>query len=168
LFERVRTGEVRILIGQVMTSKNPARSCEDVDDSALSFAEVKALATGDVRIKEKMDLDVQIANLRTLKADYLSQKYRFEDDLAKRIPHEIQNIKVHLQKLNSAKVALDAHPVSGDHFSMEIGGNVYTERKAAGAEIIRRCLADDRPEGLIGSYRGFLRCGYVLTSWKTA
>lgn len=142
-------------IGQIMTSKNPARSCEDVDETALSYAEVKALATGDPRIKEKMDLDIQIANLRTLKADYLSQHYTFEDDLAKRIPQKMQNAKVAISKLKTAKEALDGHPMGGDRFSMEIGGKLYTERKEAGSAIIALCLSDDRPDGVIGSYRGF-------------
>ena len=142
-------------IGQVMTSKNPARSCEDVDATALSYAEVKALATGDPRIKEKMNLDVEIANLRNLKADYLSQQYQFEDDLAKRIPREIQNAKTAIGRLETARDALASHPMGGEHFSMEINGKLYTERKAAGAAIIDLCLSDKRPEGLIGSFRGF-------------
>jgi len=142
-------------IGQVMTSKNPARSCEDVDATALSYAEVKALATGDPRIKEKMNLDVEIANLRNLKADYLSQQYQFEDDLAKRIPREIQNAKTAIGRLETARDALASHPMGGEHFSMEVDGKLYTERKAAGAAIIDLCLSDKRPEGLIGSFRGF-------------
>jgi len=142
-------------IGQIMTSKNPARSCEDVDEQALSYAEVKALATGDPRIKEKMDLDVEIANLRTLKADYLSQRYQFEDDLAKRIPKETQEAKTAIGRLETAEKSLLSHPITGDTFSMEIGGKLYTERKEAGAAIIDICLSGNRPEGMIGSYRGF-------------
>ena len=147
-------------IGQIMTSKSPVRSCEDVDDTALSYAEIKALATGNVFIKEKMELDIQVSKLKLLKADYTSQKYRLEADIAKNYPAEIAALKERTAALLADKAL--AAPVlkkgdGEDHFVMEIGGRAYTDRKEAGEALIDACRNFGRVdvENTVGSFRGF-------------
>ena len=147
-------------ISQVMTSKSPVRSCEDVDDTALSYAEIKALATGNVFIKEKMELDIQVSKLKLLKADYTSQKYRLEADIARNYPAEIAALKERIAALLADKAL--AAPVlekgdGEDHFVMEISGRAYTDRKEAGEALIDACRNFGRVdvENTVGSFRGF-------------
>ena len=123
-----------------MTSKSPVRSCEDVDEAALSYAEVKALATGNPYIKEKMDLDIQVAKLKLLKANHTSQIYRLEDNIAKNYPQKIGAAK----ELIAALTIDHAHykevkPVDKEQFSMKIGEGTYTDKKMAGAVLIAFC-----------------------------
>jgi len=145
-------------ISQIMTSKSPVRACDDVDDTALSYAEIKALATGNPYIKEKMDLDIQVSKLKLLKANHTSQIYRLESDIARRYPREIAAAKGQIEALKtdieSAKPLLAQDK---DHFAMEISGTVYTERKEAGAAIIEACkaLKAAGTEGRIGKYGSF-------------
>ena len=144
-------------ISQIMTSKSPMRSCDDVDEQALSYAEVKALCAGDPRIREKMDLDVQVAKLKVLRSDYQNQKYRLEDKLLKHYPEEIQKAKNRIAALkNDAQIA-DAHPQDKENFcGMTIKGMVFDEKKAAGERLMLACKempnADMMP---LGTYRGF-------------
>ena len=145
-------------ISQIMTSKSPVRACDDVDDTALSYAEIKALATGNPYIKEKMDLDIQVSKLKLLKANHTSQIYSLESDIARRYPREITAAKGQIKALKTDMEA--AKPLLAqdkDHFSMEISGKVYTERKEAGAAIIEACkaLKAAGTEGRIGSYGAF-------------
>ena len=129
-------------ISQIMTSKSPVRACDDVDDTALSYAEIKALATGNPYIKEKMDLDIQVSKLKLLKANHTSQIYSLESDIARRYPREITAARGQIEALKTDMEA--AKPLLAqdkDHFSMEISGTVYTERKEAGAAIIEACKA---------------------------
>ena len=144
-------------ISQIMTSKSPMRSCDDVDEQALSYAEVKALCAGDPRIREKMDLDVQVARLKVLRSDYQNQKYRLEDKLLKHYPEEIQKAKNRIAALkNDAQIA-DAHPQDKENFcGMTIKGMVFDEKKAAGERLMLACkemLNADMM--LLGTYRGF-------------
>ena len=127
-------------ISQIMTSKSPMRSCDDVDEQALSYAEVKALCAGDPRIREKMDLDVQVAKLKVLRSDYQNQKYRLEDKLLKHYPEEIQKAKNRIAALkNDAQIA-DAHPQDKENFcGMTIKGMVFDEKKAAGERLMLAC-----------------------------
>ncbi len=142
-------------IGQIMTSKSPVRSCEDVDETALTYAEVKALATGDERIKEKMDLEVDVAKLKLVRANYLSQKYALEDALLKRFPQEIQREKARIAGYAADIDRLTAHDANPS-IGMELGGIVFTERKDAGAALLATCKAQISPEQPeIGTYRGF-------------
>jgi len=144
-------------IGQVMTSKSPARSAEDVDATALSYAEVKALATGDDRIREKMELDVQVAKLKMLKANHESQRYEMQDKVLKYYPKKIAETKLMIEALRKDLPIVEAHPVKDDAFSITIMGKEYTERKAAGQAIIKVCalMTDpDKPMEL-GEFRGF-------------
>ena len=145
-------------ISQIMTSKSPVRACDDVDDTALSYAEIKALATGNPYIKEKMDLDIQVSKLKLLKANHTSQIYSLESDIARRYPREITAAKGQIEALKTDMEA--AKPLLAqdkDHFSIEISGKVYTERKEAGAAIIEACkaLKAAGTEGRIGSYGAF-------------
>lgn len=145
-------------ISQIMTSKSPVRACDDVDDTALSYAEIKALATGNPYIKEKMDLDIQVSKLKLLKANHTSQIYSLESDIARRYPREIAVAQGQIEALKTDMEA--AKPLleqDKDHFSMEISGKVYTERKEAGAAIIEACkaLKAAGTEGRIGSYGAF-------------
>ena len=145
-------------ISQIMTSKSPVRACDDVDDTALSYAEIKALATGNPYIKEKMDLDIQVSKLKLLKANHTSQIYSLESDIARRYPREIAAAKGQIEALkNDMEAAKPLLAQDKDHFSMEISGKVYTERKEAGAAIIEACkaLKAAGTEGRIGSYGAF-------------
>ena len=145
-------------ISQIMTSKSPVRACEDVDDTALSYAEIKALATGNEYIKEKMDLDVQVSKLKLLKANHTSQIYRLESDIAKRYPVQIAALK---EKIAGMRV--DADVVKGidlqdnDHFAMTVGGKLYTDKKEAGVALISAAsgLRSVKSSGQIGEYYGF-------------
>ena len=145
-------------ISQIMTSKSPVRACEDVDDTALSYAEIKALATGNEYIKEKMDLDVQVSKLKLLKANHTSQIYRLESDIAKRYPVQITALK---EKIAGMRV--DADVVKGidlqdnDHFAMTVGGKLYTDKKEAGVALISAAssLRSVKSAGQIGEYHGF-------------
>ena len=144
-------------ISQIMTSKSPMRSCDDVDEQALSYAEVKALYAGDPRIREKMDLDVQVAKLKVLRSDYQNQKYRLEDKLLKHYPEEIQKAKNRIAALkNDAQIA-DAHPQGKENFcGMTIKGMVFDEKKAAGERLILACTEMPSADMMrLGTYRGF-------------
>ena len=145
-------------ISQIMTSKSPVRACDDVDDTALSYAEIKALATGNPYIKEKMDLDIQVSKLKLLKANHTSQIYSLESDIARRYPREITAAKGQIEALKTdIEAAKPLLAQDKDHFAMEISGKVYTERKEAGAAIIEACkaLKAAGTEGRIGSYGAF-------------
>ena len=145
-------------IGQIMTSKSPVRSCEDIDEAALSYAEVKALATGNPYIKEKMDLDIQVSKLKLLKANHTSQRYRLEDNIAKHYPMQITALKERLEGYWADIQTYAAHkPVDKDAFSMKIGNRTYTDKKEAGAALIDMCRSAKQPNMAvtIGEYQGF-------------
>ena len=145
-------------ISQIMTSKSPVRACEDVDDAALSYAEIKALATGNPYIKEKMDLDIQVSKLKLMKANHTSQKYRLEEDIAKNYPMQITAAKERLEGLKSDAQAVKPLLDKGkDEFSMTIGGKAYTDRKEAGTALIAACagLKAVKTTGQIGEFYGF-------------
>ena len=144
-------------ISQIMTSKSPVRSCEDVDETTLSFAEIKALCAGDPRIKEKMNLDVEVSKLRLLKSSFQSQKYTLEDNLARYFPREIAETKERIAALESDIQTRDAHPVPADSFvGIELDGVRYTERIAAGEALLNLLptVQDTKPVH-VGSFRGF-------------
>ena len=145
-------------IGQIMTSKSPVRSCEDIDEAALSYAEVKALATGNPYIKEKMDLDIQVSKLKLLKVNHTSQRYRLEDNIAKHYPMQITALKERLEGYRTDIQTYTAHkPVDKDVFSMKIGNRTYTDKKEAGAALIDMCWSAKQPNMAvtIGEYQGF-------------
>ena len=145
-------------ISQIMTSKSPVRACDDVDDTALSYAEIKALATGNPYIKEKMDLDIQVSKLKLLKANHTSQIYSLESDIVRRYPREIAVAQGQIEALKTDMEAAKPLLVQDkEHFDMEISGKLYTERKEAGAAIIEACkaLKAAGTEGRIGSYGAF-------------
>ena len=144
-------------ISQIMTSKSPVRSCEDIDEAALSYAEIKALCAGDPAIKEKMDLDVDVARLRLMKADHQSQQYRLEDRLLKHFPQEIERNQGFLRGLEQDQAKVEAHPLpEQDFIGMTIYGAGYTETKTAGEEILTQCKhVHDEKDKPIGTYRGF-------------
>ena len=145
-------------IGQIMTSKSPVRSCEDIDEAALSYAEVKALATGNPYIKEKMDLDIQVSKLKLLKANHTSQRYRLEDNIAKHYPMQITALKERLEGYRADIQTYTAHkPVDKDAFSMKIGNRTYTDKKEAGAALIDMCRSAKQPNMAvtIGEFQGF-------------
>ena len=144
-------------IGQIMTSKSPARSIEDVDATALSYAEVKMLATGDTRIKEKMDLDIQVTKLKMLKSNHQAQQYEMQDKVRGYYPNKIKETQLYIDCLNADLPVLEAHPAKEDAFSMTVMGTVYTERKEAGKAIVAACRLMDDPgkEIELGEYRGF-------------
>ena len=145
-------------IGQIMTSKSPVRSCEDIDEAALSYAEVKALATGNPYIKEKMDLDIQVSKLKLLKANHTSQRYRLEDNIAKHYPMQITALKERLEGYRADIQTYAAHkPVDKDAFSMKIGNRTYTDKKEAGSALIDMCRSAKQPNMAvtIGEYQGF-------------
>ena len=144
-------------ISQIMTSKSPVRSCDDVDEQALSYAEIKALCAGNPLIKEKMDLDVQVAKLKVLKADHQSQKFRLEDKLLTKFPAEIQEQTAKIAALKSDAEIAAAHPQDKENFcGMVIKGMTYDEKKTAGERLILACMElPNTEEQVVGSYRGF-------------
>ena len=144
-------------ISQIMTSKSPVRSCEDVDETTLSFAEIKALCAGDPRIKERMDLDVDVSRLKIMKADHQSKQYRLEDDLLKHFPEQIQEAQGFIAGLKSDIQILNQHPRPEEGFSgIEIQGMKYTDRTEAGTALMDAVQSiTDTDTVAIGSYRGF-------------
>ena len=144
-------------ISQIMTSKSPVRSCDDVDETALSFAEIKALCAGDPRIKERMDLDVDVARLKLMKADHQSKQYRLEDQLLKIFPEEIEKNKGFIAGLEADMATLAAHPHPEDGFAgMEVRGDTLTDKENAGAALLDACKEVKGTDPVpVGSYRGF-------------
>ena len=144
-------------ISQIMTSKSPVRSCDDVDEQALSYAEIKALCAGNPLIKEKMDLDVQVAKLKVLKADHQSQKFRLQDKLLTKFPADIQETNAHIAGLKADAQLAAAHPQGKEEFcGMTIKGVTYDEKKTAGERLVLACSElPNAEEKVIGSYRGF-------------
>ena len=144
-------------ISQIMTSKSPMRSCDDIDEQALSYAEIKALCAGDPRIREKMDLDVQVAKLKVLRGDFQNQKYRLEDKLLKTFPEKIQKQKTRIAALQQDSQIAAAHPQDKENFcGMTIKGMVYDDKKAAGERLL--LARQEMPNAdmmLLGTYRGF-------------
>lgn len=151
-------------IGQIMTSKSPARSAEDIDETALSYAEIKSLCTGDERIKEKMDLDIDVQRLKLLKSNHLSQKYALEDAIRREFPNKIADYTRRIEgyKTDVTHLAANTHPNEDGFSPMKIKGTVYTEKKAAGAALLDACKAMTSPDAVpLGQYRGFsMRLAY--------
>ena len=154
-------------ISQIMTSKSPVRSCDDVDETALSFAEIKALCAGDPRIKERMDLDVEVSKLKLMKADHQSKQYRLEDQLLKYFPQEIEKHKGFIQGFDADLNTLASHPhPEGGFAGMEIRGAILTDKENAGAALLDACKEIKGIEPVqIGSYRGF-DTFLLFDSWK--
>ncbi len=145
-------------IGQIMTSKSPVRSCEDIDEAALSYAEVKALATGNPYIKEKMDLDIQVSKLKLLKANHTSQRYRLEDNIAQHYPKQIATMKERLAGYRADIQTYEQNkPIDKDSFSIKIGNRVFTDKKEAGTVLIDMCRNAKQPNTAvaIGEFQGF-------------
>ena len=144
-------------ISQIMTSKSPVRSCDDVDEQALSYAEIKALCAGNPLIREKMDLDVEVARLKVLKADHQSQQYRMEDKLLKYFPAEIERQQSYIQNFETDVQTVAAHPQVAEGFcGMELMGKHYTEKADAGEILLAACKEVKSNEPVsIGTYRGF-------------
>ncbi len=145
-------------IGQIMTSKSPVRSAEDIDETALSYAEIKALCTGNPHIKEKMDLDIDVQRLKLLKANHLSQRYALEDQIIKVLPQKIASFEQRIEGYTADMNRLKENPhTNADGFSpMEVEGTVYTDKKAAGSAILAACKAMTSPDPVpLGQYRGF-------------
>ena len=144
-------------ISQIMTSKSPVRSCEDVDETTLSFAEIKALCAGDPRIKERMDLDIEVSKLKIMKADYQSRHYRMEDDILKNFPEQIKQAQGFITGLQADIQTLNRHPRPAEGFAgMEVLGKAYTEKADAGTALLDAIqdITDEEPV-TVGSYRGF-------------
>lgn len=154
-------------ISQIMTSKSPVRSCDDVDETALSFAEIKALCAGDPRIKERMDLDVEVSRLKLMKADHQSKQYRLEDQLLKYFPEEIEKHKGFIMGFESDLEVLAAHPHPEDGFAgMEIRGDLLTDKENAGAALLDACKEVKTSDPVqIGSYRGYA-ISVEFSAWK--
>ena len=145
-------------IGQIMTSKSPVRSADDIDETALSYAEIKALCTGNPYIKEKMDLDIDVGRLKLLKANHLSQKYSLEDQILKSFPKSIASLEQQIAgyKKDMAYLAEETKPNPDGFSPMVLHGTEYTEKKGAGTAILEACKAMTSPEAVvIGAYRGF-------------
>ena len=144
-------------ISQIMTSKSPVRSCEDVDEQALSYAEIKALCAGNPLIKEKMDLDVQVAKLKVLKADHQSQKFRLQDKLLTKFPADIRETNAYIAGVKADAQLAAAHPQGKEEFcGMTIKGVAYDEKKTAGERLVLACSElPNAEEKVIGSYRSF-------------
>ena len=141
-------------ISQIMTSKSPVRSCEDVDESVLSFAEVKRLCAGDPRIKQRMDLELEVSKLKIMKADHNSRQYRLEDDLLKNFPEQIQEAQGFIEGIQNDLQTLSQHPADG--FCMEIQGVTYSDKTEAGIALLDACQDISSTEPVtIGNYRGF-------------
>ncbi|MFR3658658.1 MAG: DUF3849 domain-containing protein [Eisenbergiella sp.] len=150
-------------IGQIMTSKSPVRSCEDVDEAALTYAEVKALATGNPYIKEKMDLDIQVSKLKLMKANHTSQKYRLEDNIAKHYPQQITILKERISGMQTDIQTAKANlPVDKEQFSMKVGDKLYTDKKEAGTALVEMCkeIKTVNAPAVIGEYAGFKMAVY--------
>ena len=150
-------------IGQIMTSKSPVRSCEDVDEAALTYAEVKALATGNPYIKEKMDLDIQVSKLKLMKANHTSQKYRLEDNIAKHYPQQITILKERISGMQTDIQTAKANlPVDKEQFSMKVGDKLYTDKKEAGKALVEMCkeIKTVNAPAVIGEYAGFKMAVY--------
>ena len=145
-------------ISQIMTSKAPVRSCEDVDEAALSYAEVKALATGNPAVKEKMALDVDVAKLKLLKANHMNNQYRLEDDIARNFPQQIAKLMEIIDSYKADIAHFSEHKITDpEQFSMEISGKVFTEKKEAGTALLAVCKDIKSVDAAmdIGSYQGF-------------
>lgn len=144
-------------ISQIMTSKSPVRSCEDVDETALSYAEIKALCAGDERIKEKMDLDIDVAKLKLMKANHNSQQYRLEDNLLKAFPEQVEHFKECIKGYQTDIQTLSEHPHPADGFAgTEIKSNYFSEKDTAGAALLKVMKDAHGLEPIpIGTYRGF-------------
>ena len=145
-------------IGQIMTSKSPVRSAEDIDETALSYAEIKALCAGNPHIKEKMDLDIDVSRLKLLKANYLSQRYALEDQIIKEFPQKIKSLEQRIDgyKADMAQLAQNTLPNEDGFSSMIMAGGTVTDKKAAGEAIIGLCKSMTNPDPIhIGEYRGF-------------
>jgi N12 class adenine-specific DNA methylase len=145
-------------IGQIMTSKSPVRSAEDVDEAALSYAEIKALATGNPHIKEKMDLDIDVSRLKLLKANHLSQKYALEDQIIKEFPQKINACeqRIHGFEADIEYLKTQTHPNEDGFSPMQIEGVTYTDKKEAGTKILEACKEKTQPEAtMLGMYRGY-------------
>lgn len=143
-------------IGQIMTSKSPVRSCDDVDEAALSYAEVKALATGNPYIKEKMTLDTEVAKLKLLKANFKSQKYRLEDAINKEYPVRIAKLEEKIEGLRQDIITRGSGEILSDGFEIRINGVTYDDKKEGGAALIAAARESKTPERtMIGDYKGF-------------
>ena len=145
-------------IGQIMTSKSPVRSAEDVDEAALSYAEIKALATGNPHIKEKMDLDIDVSRLKLLKANHLSQKYALEDQIIKEFPQKINACeqRIHGLEADIEYLKTQTHPNEDGFSPMQIEDVTYTDKKETGTKILEACKAKTQPEAtMLGMYRGY-------------
>ena len=155
-------------IAQVMTSKSPVRVCDDVDESVLSYAEIKALCAGDARIREKMDLDVEVSRLKLMQADYQSRRFRLEDRLIRYFPQEIQEKKENIERCQRDVELLRAHPLPKDGFVMQVGGKTYTEKEAAGQELLDYCKQwKGSALSWIATYRGMgIGLDYDIVSQK--
>ena len=155
-------------ISQIMTSKSPVRSCEDVDATALSFAEIKALCAGDPRIKERMDLDIEVSKLKIMKADHNSKQFRLEDSLLKYFPEKIEEHKGFVRGLEADMQTLAAHPLPAEGFvGMEIRGDRLTDKENAGAALLDTCKEVKGKDPVqIGSYRGFTMSVAFDSMWK--
>ena len=144
-------------ISQIMTSKSPVRSCEDVDEAALTYAEVKALATGNPYIKEKMDLDIQVSRLKLMKANHTSQIYRLEDNIAKNYPKQIEVLQERIRGFQADMETVRKNlPADKDNFSMKVGNRIFTDKKEAGTAILAMCQEMDSLQQMveIGEYAG--------------
>ena len=144
-------------ISQIMTSKSPVRSCEDVDEAALTYAEVKALATGNPYIKEKMDLDIQVSRLKLMKANHTSQIYRLEDNIAKNYPKQIEVLQERIRGFQADMETVRKNlPADKDNFSMKVGNRIFTDKKEAGTAILAMCQEMDSLQQTveIGEYAG--------------
>ena len=145
-------------IGQIMTSKSPVRSCEDVDEAAPTYAEVKALATGNPYIREKMDLDVQMSKLKLMKANHTSQIYRLEDNITQHYPQQIAVLKEHIDGMEADIQTARANlPEDKEQFSMKVGNKLYTDKKEAGTVLVEMCkeVKSANASVTIGEYAGF-------------
>ena len=156
-------------ISQIMTSKSPVRSCEDVDATALSFAEIKALCAGDPRIKERMDLDIEVSKLKIMKADHNSKQFRLEDSLLKYFPEKIEEHKGFVRGLEADMQTLAVHPLPAEGFvGMEIRGDRLTDKENAGAALLDTCKEVKGNDPVqIGTYRGFTMSVAFDSMWKT-
>ncbi|MBD5532852.1 MAG: DUF3849 domain-containing protein [Lachnospiraceae bacterium] len=145
-------------IGQIMTSKSPVRSCEDVDEAALTYAEVKALATGNPYIKEKMDLDVQVSKLKLMKANHTSQIYRLEDNITQHYPQQIAILKERISGMTAdIQTAKTKLPADKEQFTMKVGEKVYADKKEAGTALVEMCkeMKTVNVPATVGEYAGF-------------